>query len=123
MEKPRAIYKCFDESGKEVAFCHEIDLTQALASGKFFRTRPGEKGAVVNVSDPARNYAAKSTDDVRRLCQARNIIGYVVMNKDQMVEALKARDVEDDARLQAAPVAIAPKGETENKEPASTRAL
>lgn len=100
MDKPQPIYMCYDEEGKEVAFCHEIDLTQALASGKFFRTPPGaDLVPAAAGKDPARNYEAKSSDDIRRLCQARNIVGYLVMDKAKMIAALRERDAEDDARL------------------------
>lgn len=103
MDKPQPIYKCYDAEGNQVAFCHEIDLTQALASGNFFRTPPGEEAAPVPLgADPARNYAAKSSDDVRRLCQARNIVGFLTMDKAAMITALRQRDAEDDARAAAA---------------------
>lgn len=115
MEKPQPIYKCFDAEGKQVAFCHEIDLTQALASGNFFRTAPGsdEGASGGNVADPARNYAAKSSDDIRRLCQARNIVGFLSMDKATMITALRERDAEDDARAAAARKEKQAKGKAE----------
>lgn len=111
MDKPMPIYKCYDADGATVAFCHEIDLTQALASGNFFRTPPGEDSSPAPIgADPARNYAQKSSDDIRRLCQARNIVGYLSMDKATMIAALRERDAEDDARVAAARKDAKPKG-------------
>lgn len=102
-------YKGRDQAtGEIVGFNTLVDLRDALSGGHVVRIE-GNDGP-----DPSRNYSRMTTDQVRQLCQVRNIIGFLTMTHEQQLGALIERDRQDDARnarhVEAAGKPVAKKG-------------
>lgn len=119
MEKAERTFRCYDRAGDEHAFRHEIDLTDALQLAGddglplFSLNKPGEGGNAAGYVDPNRDYERKSTDDIRKLCVSRGVLGYKSLTRGQQIEALQTLDKRDDelraASAKASSKAAAPK--------------
>jgi hypothetical protein len=93
-EYARRPYKALDrETGEVVGFNTLVDMRDALAGGHCVRIDDTSAG-----DDPSRNYRKLTTDQVRVLCQTRNILGFLTMSHEQQIAALMDRDKQDDAR-------------------------
>lgn len=107
MEKLPKVYVCYDRAGKEHKFRHEIDLHDALnllnsdGEALFTRNKPGEAPTTKEYLDPYRQYEKKSSDEIRKLCQSRNVRGYKTLSMAQQIEALRDLDARDDASRHA----------------------
>ena len=81
------------KTGETIGFNSLVDLRDALSDGHVVRI--GE----VTGSDPSRNYRRLTTDQIRQLCQARNVRGFLTMNHELQIKALQELDARDDAAL------------------------
>lgn len=93
------------KTGETIGFNTLVDLRDALSDGNVVRINE------VGAPDPTRNYTGKTTDEIRKLCQVRNVQGFLTMSREQQIKALVKLDARDDADLVRARKPGAPMGE------------
>lgn len=95
-------YKAYDRTGRPVYFKNLVDMRQGMETHGLTINPPGEEQPPE--ANPFRDYDSKSTEAVRDLCIARNVAGYMLMDKNEQIAALRALDKrDDDARNSVAP--------------------
>lgn len=92
------------KTGEIVGFDHPIDLNQALSMGHVQLHKPGEDPGE-SLPNPARHYEGMSSDDLRKLCVARDIKGYMVLTREQQIQALRERDALETKMLSGSDIA------------------
>lgn len=103
-------FPAYDADGKEYLYTTALDARQACELAGYTLTRPGVESPQ---SVPARqDYENMNLDTLRKQCLVRQIPNYMRMNRDEWIEALKARDLEDAARLKGAPAPVAAPAQT-----------
>lgn len=114
-------FVAYDADGKEYAYKTALDARQACELAGYTLTKPGSDPTPSSVA-PRQDYANMNSDMLRKQCLVRQIPNYMNMERDEWIEALKARDLEDAARLSglkpapvAATVALAAEPEKSNK--------
>lgn len=90
-------FKAYDRDGNAVYFKHAVDMRQGMEMHGLTINPPGtpqpENG------NPFKDYESKSTETIRELCIARNVAGYMLMDKAEQIAALRVLDKRDeDAR-------------------------
>jgi len=91
-------FKAYDADGIEYGYKTAVDQEDACSIAGYTRTRPGE--AMPSTPNPMRQYDKMSAEDLRRLCIAKDIKGYKLLNREQQVDALLESD-----KVKPAPVA------------------
>lgn len=86
-------FKAYRADGKAEYFKHLVDKRQAMETFGLTEHPPGTPDA--DAPDPFKDYENKSTEAVRELCIARNVVGYQLMDKSQQIEALRVLDKRD----------------------------
>lgn len=86
-------FKAYDRDGNVVAFKHLVDKRQAMETFGLTENPPGQEQP--KGGNPFKDYESKSTEEVVTLCIARNIHGYMLMNKTDQIAALRAVDQRD----------------------------
>lgn len=102
------------KSGDIVGFDTAIDLHQAQAMGHVTLCKPGGASAE-SLPDPMRAYEKMSSDDVRKLCVSRGIVGYLTMPLEKQIAALRERDKQEQDRALAGAEALRERGAREKK--------
>lgn len=86
----RRKYKAYCAKTHDViGFDTPLDLAQALNMGHVVLSMDGSAPIA---ADPTRNYDAMDSESLRKLCIQRSVKGYMLLNRDQQVEALQAMD-------------------------------
>jgi len=91
-------FKAYDAAGEEYGYKTAIDQHHACTIAGYSLTRPGE--AMPAKANPMRQYDKMSADDLRKLCIAKEIKGYTLLNRELQIEALLESD-----KIKPAPVA------------------
>ena len=92
-------FKCYDGKGVEYAYDTAIDQHQAMMLAGYTLTPPGTPEPPT--ADPMRAYEKLSAEELRKLCAGRRIKGYVTMNRDEQVQALRDSDAAMAEKLNA----------------------
>lgn len=101
----QAKFPAYDADGKEYLYTTALDARQACELAGYTLTRPGVESPQ---SAPARqDYENMNLDTLRKQCLVRQIPNYMRMNRDEWIEALKARDLEDAKRISGTPAVLA----------------
>ena len=101
----QAKFPAYDADGKEHLYTTALDARQACELAGYTLTRPGVESPQ---SAPARqDYENMNLDTLRKQCLVRQIPNYMRMNRDEWIEALKARDLDDAKRISGTPAPVA----------------
>lgn len=97
------------KTGEVVGFNTLVDLRDAISDGHVVRIDQAGQ------PDPSRNYERLTTDQIRQMCQVRNVRGFLTMNREQQIESLRVLDARDDAELLKARNAGGKRDKSENE--------
>lgn len=106
----KKLFPAYDANGVEHRYETMLDARQACELAGYTLTPPGMSASVG--STPRQDYENMNLDTLRKQCLVRQIPNYMRMNRDEWIEALKARDIEDAARLKGAPAPVAAPAQT-----------
>lgn len=102
-------FKAYDAAGNAVYFRHLVDKRQAMETFGLTELPPGTPGQAA--ANPFKDYESKSSEAIRELCIARNVVGYMLLDKGQQIDALRELDKRDDAARDTGLAAKTPKKE------------
>lgn len=112
-------YACYDADGNEYRYNAMIDRHQACNIAGYTMDPPGTEARPT--ANPMRNYKGMSAEDLRKQCAIRDIKAYPLLNREQQVEALQDRDLQEAAAI-ASNAKAAAKVEAQTDEKPDARA-